>query len=509
MSVTPTDETAQADAIGTVAIPELGGVFTEPWSLGKLWRLMAVFGPAAIVASIAIGAGETIVVVRIGSWAGYDLLWLVLLSCVVKGVFLTYLLGRYTAISGEHIGHRLVRLPGPRGWFLIAAVGLEMLMAPLFWAAIAKPCGDLLHFLLQDVLSKSVPELVWENLLTTCFIVLACALGLVLSFQRLEKQQIIICAVLVSGTIIGTLMVRPDFGQALLGSVSVGKLSQPLPEWTPDDARQNPLLTMATTFGYVGGSIMVYVVYANWVGLHGWGLTGHEKITAIRRHAFTHEKIDYLPSDAQHVKRLRQLIAPLRWDVGMGACVLFIVTGAFMMSGAAVLFPMLADGRLEAGFQGWNLLTEQAHVWRSIHPYLAVVYYVCVVAALWGSLQALPEVYSRVTQEFFQAVWPARAWDYHRIRRFICVYLCVSSTALVWTGATFDMITQIAGFLACNLALTLVMFAALYLNFKLPPAYRTRLPVLLGGFLSAVILFVFAIISGWGLAVKLATMWLA
>jgi len=464
---------------------------------------MAVFEPAAIVASIAIGAGETIVVVRAGSWAGYDLLWLVLLSCIVKGVFVIYLLGRYTAVSGEYIGHRLVRLPGPRGWFLITVVALEMLIAPLVWAAIAKPCGDLLHFLLQEVLSKSVTEPVWENLLTMCFVALACALGLVLSFRRLEKQQIIICGVLVGGTIIGTLMIRPDFWQAFLGSISVGKMPRSLPEWTPDDARQNPLLTMATTFGYVGGTIMGYIVYANWVGLHGWGLTGHKRIASIREHAFTHDEIDYLPDDPQQVKRLRELIVPLRWDVGMGAIVLFIVTGAFMMSGAAVLYPMLADGRIEAGFQGWSLLTEQAHVWANIHPYLVVVYYVCVMAALWGTLQALPEAYARVTQEFFQAVWPGRFWDYDTIRRVICAYLFVSTTAMVWTGASFDLLIQIAGFLVSNLALAFVMFAALYLNHQLPPAYRTRLPVLIGGVISAIVLSGFATISGWGLAVKL------
>ena len=42
-------------------------------------------------------------------------------------------------------------------------------------------------------------------------------------------------------------MVRPDLWQAFIGSVNVGHLPA-FPEWTPDDARQNPLLTMATTF---------------------------------------------------------------------------------------------------------------------------------------------------------------------------------------------------------------------------------------------------------------------
>jgi hypothetical protein len=46
-----------------IEIPEPGGVFSEPWSTGKLVRMMSVFGPAAIVASVSIGAGETIVVV--------------------------------------------------------------------------------------------------------------------------------------------------------------------------------------------------------------------------------------------------------------------------------------------------------------------------------------------------------------------------------------------------------------------------------------------------------------
>ena len=135
-----------------VEIPPPEGVFGQSWSLQKLLGMLAVFGPAAIVASVAIGAGETIVVVRAGAWAGYGLLWMVLLSCLVKGVFFTYLIGRYTAVSGELIGHRLVRLPGPRGWLLLTILLFEMIGAPLAWVPVSKPCGDLFHFLLRDVL---------------------------------------------------------------------------------------------------------------------------------------------------------------------------------------------------------------------------------------------------------------------------------------------------------------------------------------------------------------------
>ncbi len=488
-----------------VSIPPPSGVFAEPFSLGKLGRLMGLFGPAAIVASLAIGAGETIVVVRAGSWAGYELLWLVLLGALVKGLFLTYMLGRYTAISGQLIGDRLVRLPGPRGWILIAIIVMDLATAPLGWTAIAKPCGYLFEFLLRDMLPNIATTSAWQNLFTTGFIGLACSVALMLSFERLEKQQIIICGILVGGTILGTLMVRPDLWQALCGSLNIGRLPSEFPAWTPEDTQANAWLTMATIFGYTGGGVLSYVVYANWISMHGWGLCGHEQIETIRRRAAAEDSIDYLPEDPEQVRRLRRLCTALRWDVGMGAMVLFIVTAAFMMAGAAVLYPMLDRGEIEGGFENWDLLTDLSHVWSSIHPSLVWIYYICIMAALWGTLQALPEVYARVSHEFFRAIWPNRAWDFRRMKRIICIYLFTFSTLLVWSGLPFNLLIHITGFIACNLALALVMFAALYLNFKLPKAYRTRWPMLLGAMASAVVLSIMATISAWGLAMK----WLA
>jgi Mn2+/Fe2+ NRAMP family transporter len=485
--ILPTENTPEP-----IEIPPTTGVFAEKWSWRKLAGLLALFGPAAVVASLSIGAGETIVVVREGAWAGYGRLWLVLLSAVVKGVFVTYLLGRYTAVSGESLGSRLVRFPGPRGWLPITIVALEMLGAPPVWVPIAKPCGDLVHHLAGGVLPDVVPAPIWKNLFTTILIILALVLGGGISFRSLEKQQIAICGILVGGTLLGTALVHPDLGQALLGAVSFGHLPDP-PAWAPEAARTHPWLTTATTFAYVGGSVMGYVVYANWIGNHGWGITGHPKLAEIRALAAQRPRIDYLPEDGESVRRLRLAVGPLRWDVGMGAVVLFLVTAGFMTSGAAVLYP------LQTRFEGWSLLTNQAHVWRQIHPWLIWVYYVTIAAAMWGTLQSLPQVYACVIQEFFQAVWPDRQWDLNKIQRVVCVYVFLSTMPLVWLNIPFDILTQIAGFLLSNLAIALMMVAALYLNGKLPPAYRTHPVMLAGGALSAVILWVFASISGWGL----------
>ena len=64
--------------------------------------------------------------------------------------------------------------------------------------------------------------------------------------------------------------------------------------------------------------------------------------------------------------------------------------------------------------------------------------------------------------------------------------------------------SQIAGFLIANLAIAMMMIAAIFLNFKLPAAYRTRPWISFGAGLSTLVLIASAAISGGGLIQKLA-----
>lgn len=500
-----------------IVIPEPTGLLAEPWSIGKLWQMVGLFGPAAIVASVSIGAGETIVVVKTGSWAGYNLLWLVLASVLVKGICVTYLLGRYTAVSGELIGPRVVRMPGPRGWLLMTIIFLELAAAGPLWAAIARPSGDLIyHWLNMASIADAggapanpepnsleqlsgISAATWRSLFATLFIAAALLLGAGVSFVSLERQQVVICAILVIGTIIGTLMVRPDFAATLAGFLRFGYVPE-IPAWAPADVRQQPLLTMTTTFGYVGGSVMCYIAYANWIAIHRWGLCGHNEIDAIRHRAAAGSPADYLPNDPSQSARLHHLAAPLRWDVALGALVLLIVSASFMLAGAAVLYPQLEGGELKSLFEGWGLLTEQGSIWSNIHPSLVWVYYVCVLAALWGTLQSYPQIYSRVTHEFLAAIWPARKIPHRRVQLIICIYVLVTAVALSWSDVQFATLTAIVSFLATNAGVAVAMLAALYLNFQLPPLYRTRWWMLAACIVSAIVLVAVSAVSGWELA---------
>jgi hypothetical protein len=408
-------------------------------------------------------------------------------------------------VSGERIGQRLVRLPGPRGWLLLAIIFLELSAAGPLWAAIARPSGELIHYVLTDFASPEATGTlvadasIWKAIFGTTFIGVALLLGLGQTFAILEKQQVFICVVLVLGTIAGTLMVRPDFAAAFAGMLNFGHIPADVPAWAPTAARDNWVLSVVTTFGYVGGSVMTYIAYANFVGVHRWGLCAHQDIDAIRRRAAAGMPGDYLTNDALDAKRLRRLLLPLKCDAGMGAFVLWIVSSAFMIAGAAVLLPRLASGELSDVFNGWSLLTDQGHIWQSIHPSLVWVYYLCVVAALWGTVQSYPEIYTSVTHDFLSAIWPQSAPSKPKLRLAIVVYVFAMAVPLVWIDVSFTLLTGIVAFLATGGGVALAMIAALYLDRQLPPLYRVRTWFFVLSAISAITLTIASAISGWSL----------
>jgi Mn2+/Fe2+ NRAMP family transporter len=477
--------------------PPLKGPLAQPWSFGKLAGMLRMFGPAAVIASVAIGAGETIIVVRAGAWMGYGILWLILLAVLVKGVAVTYFLGRYTAISGETVGNRLVKLPGPRGWLLITFLALELGAAPLLWGAIARPSGELIGYLMYGSAMGHA-----NRVIATLFIAVALILSLPTSYKMLERQQLIICGILVVGTIIGTILVQPDLALAFRGLFSFGHFPA-VPDSAPPEFKQNAWPLLAVTFGYIGGSVMTYLVYPDFICLHGWGMTGHPEADDIRKRAAAGRPADYLPTDPSAVKAIRRAVTPLRWDVACGGAVLLLVTASFLVAGAAVLFPRREGGEAMGAFKDWNLLTDQASIWHAIHPALVWVYYICVLAALWGTLQAYPDIYARGTVEYFKAIWPSRRWTQRRIQPLICVYVFATATGVVWSNLDFDAMTQTVNFLATTLGVALAMLAGLYLNFQLPRAYRTRWWLLIAGVVSAIVLLCVSLISGAGVWQKL------
>lgn len=92
------------------ASPKVSTVQAPPTDLlGILARL----GPGLIIAGSIVGSGELIATTKTGAEAGFWLLWLIIVGCVIK-VFVQVELGRDAVVRGKTTMDALGEVPGPR-----------------------------------------------------------------------------------------------------------------------------------------------------------------------------------------------------------------------------------------------------------------------------------------------------------------------------------------------------------------------------------------------------------
>ena len=75
--------------------------------------ILRSLGPGLIIAGSIVGSGELIATTTTGAEAGFTLLWLIIIGCIIK-VFVQVELGRYTITTGTTTMSGLNSLPGPR-----------------------------------------------------------------------------------------------------------------------------------------------------------------------------------------------------------------------------------------------------------------------------------------------------------------------------------------------------------------------------------------------------------
>ena len=80
-------------------------------------------GPGLILAASIVGTGELINTTGLGAKAGFTLLWLILLSCVIK-VFVQVELGRYAITHGKTTLAAFDTLPGPEAGGVVDLLAL-------------------------------------------------------------------------------------------------------------------------------------------------------------------------------------------------------------------------------------------------------------------------------------------------------------------------------------------------------------------------------------------------
>ncbi|MCH2207678.1 MAG: Nramp family divalent metal transporter [Lentisphaerales bacterium] len=95
--------------------------------------ILKELGPGLIVAAAVVGSGELIATTATGAQAGFYLLWLIVIGCVIK-VFVQVEIGRFAITTGKTSLEGMQMVPGPRigkvNWVL--ACWLCMIIATTF-----------------------------------------------------------------------------------------------------------------------------------------------------------------------------------------------------------------------------------------------------------------------------------------------------------------------------------------------------------------------------------------
>lgn len=86
------------------------GTLDPPKTLGGILRQL---GPGLIIAGSIVGSGELIATTAVGAEAGFVLLWLIIIGCLIK-VFVQIEFGKYAITHGKTTLDGMNEVPGPR-----------------------------------------------------------------------------------------------------------------------------------------------------------------------------------------------------------------------------------------------------------------------------------------------------------------------------------------------------------------------------------------------------------
>lgn len=135
-------------------------------------------GPGLILTAVIVGSGELIVTPKLGASAGFEMLWFIVLGCLLK-VFVQIELGRHAVAHGRTTLAALDGLPGPRlrvSWVL----WLWLLMYVALVFQVAGMVGGVASIFSIAGLPLSLPA-------TAVLVGLSCAILLVIGHYRLVE----------------------------------------------------------------------------------------------------------------------------------------------------------------------------------------------------------------------------------------------------------------------------------------------------------------------------------
>jgi Mn2+/Fe2+ NRAMP family transporter len=299
-----------------------------PRTLSKAIRQI---GPGLILAASIVGTGELINTTSLGAKAGFSLLWLILLSCVIK-VFVQVELGRYAITHGKTTLAAFDSLPGPRAgvswlcWLWL----VMMLTTQAQIAAMEGTVGQAAHMAFPGA-SRAVAdgagrlvaswgpflsthqEHFWAALTTVAAVLLLLSGG----YRRLERITTVLVAAVTLFTVVSVLILQWTSFHITLADLESG-----LELAVPPAA----VALAFSAFGITGVGASELFAYPYWCIEKGYA-----------RYAGARS------ADESWADRARGWIRVMQLDAWFSMAIFTAATVAFYFLGAAVLHPQKID----------------------------------------------------------------------------------------------------------------------------------------------------------------------
>lgn len=453
------------DAGRTTTTDELIAVPEAPPELRRrrmgLRAFLTYFGPGAIIASLTVGSGESILASREGAVFGYAILWAVVLGAVAKGA-LVYASNRYITVVGEHPMTRFARVfPGPRGWFAVLLAVICFLSFPGWASGLAVALGGYLEKL------GAGNGLFWAIGL----LLVSAAISFAGGYGLLEKTQIAIVAAMVVLVLVAVFVVNPSWGGVLGGFVPGGFDYAPwVSQKYPDIASTSKWIEVAVFMGGLGGGMYDYIGYTGLLREKRWGVLGHREIEAIGDRLTRLDQHAVLPlsdTDADRANVKAWSRAPFV-DMLAAFVALTVIALAFMINGATIL------GADQVVPEGDDVLTHQSEFLAVVAPVFEYFYVIAIVMVLFGTMYALWEAYSWTAYESVSAVSDrVRRLGQRRVRPWVYGWTGLGAIAMILTGASFVALITPAAIVGGIIACGIYGAGLLYVDkVNLPDAYR-------------------------------------
>lgn len=450
----------------------------------RFFQALRQIGPGLILAGSIVGTGELIATTGLGAEQGYILLWLILLSCVIK-VFVQVELGRYAITHGKTTLAALDTLPGPRlGTSWLSWLWLFMMLATQAQiAAMEGLVGQAAHMAfpgasawVAGLAGKVVPE--WGTFLeghpeyfwATLTGFAAIALLLSGGYKRLEH----VTTALVAGVTLITV--------ACVAGLPFTDYPVRWDEMKTGFAFALPATGIAlafSTFGITGVGASELFAYPYWCIEKGYA-----------------RNVGPRSDDPGWGRRARGWLGVMQLDAWFSMVVFTVATVAFYLLGAAVLHPQGLDPK------GAGMIATLAQMYvKPLGLWTRSVFLVGAWAVLFKTLYVATAANSRLTADFLDltGLWRSKEGRRGRVVNALCVFYPLLALGIFYAVREPKTLVKVGGY-AQGLMLPLIAGATLFLRNR--DTDRRVAPIFLTDILVWLAFFAIAIVAGVSIGIE-------